>query len=89
MVKVLELDDGSGWIKVASTRGQSGLVPASYIEFVDSGAVSGTPDSTQKGSDSLSWEWFAALTPFQCGRYMDINPKDRTSWVSPKARSSN
>ena len=33
-VKVLEEDDGSGWIKVANDSGGKGLVPASYVEMV-------------------------------------------------------
>ena len=33
-VRVLEDDDGSGWVKVADTSGGNGLVPASYIELV-------------------------------------------------------
>lgn len=31
-VQILEPDDGSGWAKVQGTDGNSGLVPASYIE---------------------------------------------------------
>ncbi|EIN12379.1 hypothetical protein PUNSTDRAFT_97060 [Punctularia strigosozonata HHB-11173 SS5] len=41
-VEVLEEDDGSGWVKVDDRRGGKGLVPASYVEYVD-GAVSGLP----------------------------------------------
>ena len=33
-VKVLEEDDGSGWIKVANSTGGKGLVPASYVEVI-------------------------------------------------------
>ena len=33
-VKVLEEDDGSGWVKVANNSGGKGLVPASYVEVV-------------------------------------------------------
>ncbi|TFK52285.1 hypothetical protein OE88DRAFT_1734304 [Heliocybe sulcata] len=36
IVQVLEHDDGSGWVKVADDAGGKGLVPASYIEPVDS-----------------------------------------------------
>ncbi|KAJ3489206.1 hypothetical protein NLI96_g2264 [Meripilus lineatus] len=32
-VKVVEPDDGSGWVKVADESGGKGLVPASYIEI--------------------------------------------------------
>ena len=43
MVKILEEDDGSGWVKVADEAGGKGLVPASYIEVLD--AVSSTSDT--------------------------------------------
>lgn len=33
-VRVLEDDDGSGWVKVGDASGGNGLVPASYIELV-------------------------------------------------------
>lgn len=32
--KVLEEDDGCGWIKVENNSGKKGLVPASYVEEV-------------------------------------------------------
>ena len=32
VVQVLEEDDGSGWVKVLNEHGQSGLVPATYLE---------------------------------------------------------
>jgi uncharacterized protein YgiM (DUF1202 family) len=34
-VRVLEADDGSGWVKVIDLHGDSGLVPASYLEMLD------------------------------------------------------
>jgi uncharacterized protein YgiM (DUF1202 family) len=34
-VKVLEEDDGSGWVKVANDSGGKGLVPASYVEVIE------------------------------------------------------
>jgi len=34
-VRVVEEDDGSGWVKVADEDGGQGLVPASYIEAAD------------------------------------------------------
>ena len=33
-VKILEEDDGSGWVKVGNGSGGKGLVPASYVEAV-------------------------------------------------------
>jgi len=35
-VKILEEDDGSGWIKVANNSGGKGLVPASYVKVAGS-----------------------------------------------------
>ncbi|EPQ50992.1 hypothetical protein GLOTRDRAFT_141152, partial [Gloeophyllum trabeum ATCC 11539] len=35
-VRVLEEDDGSGWVKVGDTSGGKGLVPASYIQYLNS-----------------------------------------------------
>ena len=41
VVKVLEDDDGSGWVKVSDTNGEKGLVPATYLEpFEESGDTS-------------------------------------------------
>jgi uncharacterized protein YgiM (DUF1202 family) len=34
-VRVIEEDDGSGWVKVVDEDGDRGLVPASYIESLD------------------------------------------------------
>ena len=34
-VRVVEVDDGSGWVKVVDEGGGRGLVPASYIEAAD------------------------------------------------------
>jgi len=30
-MKVLEEDDGSGWVKVQDSEGMTGLIPASYL----------------------------------------------------------
>ncbi|KAF8817208.1 hypothetical protein BYT27DRAFT_7205072 [Phlegmacium glaucopus] len=38
-VRILESDDGSGWVKVADRDGNSGLVPASYIQMVHGGSA--------------------------------------------------
>lgn len=35
LVRVLEPDDGSGWVKVQDPEGNDGLVPASYIEHAE------------------------------------------------------
>ncbi|KAJ3547629.1 hypothetical protein NMY22_g1574 [Coprinellus aureogranulatus] len=35
VVQIVEEDDGSGWVKVLNEQGQSGLVPATYLEEVE------------------------------------------------------
>ncbi|PBK97599.1 hypothetical protein ARMGADRAFT_1076075 [Armillaria gallica] len=42
-VSVLEPDDGSGWVKVSDTRGNDGLVPATYLAYGDDSAPTPTP----------------------------------------------
>ena len=34
-MRILEEDDGSGWVKAMDPAGVKGLVPASYLESVD------------------------------------------------------
>jgi formin-binding protein 1 len=37
VVRILEEDDGSGWIKVDDGAGGKGLVPATYVELASAG----------------------------------------------------
>ncbi|KAI0061488.1 hypothetical protein BV25DRAFT_1805486 [Artomyces pyxidatus] len=39
-VRIVEEDDGSGWVKVSDNRGGKGLVPASYIDYTGAEASS-------------------------------------------------
>jgi len=50
-VRVVEEDDGSGWVKVVDEGGGQGLVPASYIEAADATPApdSGAEHSTGSG----------------------------------------
>ena len=48
-VRILEPDDGSGWVKVADQDGKSGLVPASYIQ-----TAQGSADTNSGGRGTLS-----------------------------------
>ena len=53
MVHVVEEDDGSGWVKVMSDDGDTGLVPATYLEDVDGAPApvpASTPGRAQQGS---------------------------------------
>ncbi|KAJ8080417.1 Protein BZZ1 [Marasmius tenuissimus] len=48
-VHVLEPDDGSGWVKVADSRGADGLVPASYLNH-EGAQSAGTMTTQEQGS---------------------------------------
>jgi hypothetical protein len=50
-VRVIEEDDGSGWIKVVDEEGGRGLVPASYIEVADA-TPTGPDIASPLGSES-------------------------------------
>lgn len=46
-VQLLEEDDGSGWVKIADSKGGKGLVPASYVNLSENGGgAESTPAST-------------------------------------------
>jgi hypothetical protein len=49
LVHIVEEEDGSGWVKVSNNAGGKGLVPASYVEIVDSADVQQSL-STSQGS---------------------------------------
>ncbi|EKM51975.1 uncharacterized protein PHACADRAFT_212588 [Phanerochaete carnosa HHB-10118-sp] len=50
VVHIVEEDDGSGWVKVMDEAGAKGLVPASYLEFVDpSEAAQSAPLAPARG----------------------------------------
>jgi formin-binding protein 1 len=44
-VRIVEEDDGTGWVKVKNAKGQKGLVPATYVSMEDSS--SGPPVYTE------------------------------------------
>ena len=48
-MRVLEADDGSGWVKVINESGESGLVPASYLEM-GAGEQGVAPTVGEKGT---------------------------------------
>lgn len=43
-IQLLEVDDGSGWIKVADRHGHKGLIPTTYIELSEGNNKPTTPD---------------------------------------------
>ncbi|KAJ3507047.1 hypothetical protein NLJ89_g6523 [Agrocybe chaxingu] len=57
-VHVLEPDDGSGWVKVVDKDGNSGLVPASYLEILN-----GERDETRAAQDGTG-ERVRAIYPY-------------------------
>lgn len=67
---MLEEDDGSGWVKVADNSGAKGLVPASYVELLEStpAPTSSTP-SSGPGTDQNAGEYgtiFSTASFFFC-----------------------
>lgn len=56
-VRILEPDDGSGWVKVADQDGNIGLVPASYIQTAQGGSV----DTNSGERGTLSKHDFSVL----------------------------
>ncbi len=46
----MEPDDGSGWVKVADTRGNDGLVPASYLEYDEANVTPTASSFASQGS---------------------------------------
>ncbi|KAH8825184.1 hypothetical protein DL96DRAFT_1712206 [Flagelloscypha sp. PMI_526] len=43
LVRVLEADDGSGWVKVLDSSNNDGLVPSSYLEYQEAGESNTEP----------------------------------------------
>ena len=72
-VKVLEEDDGSGWVKVANNSGGKGLVPASYVEVVGPGEKksSVTPKTKAQYGVSICFRCF----PFRWGPFLRLHDR--------------
>jgi hypothetical protein len=92
-VRVIEEDDGSGWVKVVDEDGSRGLVPASYIESGDISQVlsPGTgplPDSGQFGERHIiSGGWGSYCWKFV--DYMITTLRVPTSWTFRRAPELN
>ena len=57
-MRVIEEDDGSGWIKVVDEEGGRGLVPASYVEVADETQSTGPGIASPLGEESGQFgEW--------------------------------
>lgn len=49
-VRLVEEDDGSGWVKVADSRGGKGLVPITYLQIGQSGRDASPVPAVNQGS---------------------------------------
>ena len=64
-VSVLEPDDGSGWVKVCDTRGNDGLVPATYLGHGEEDlAPTPTPSSFKSPGKEQGSGQYGKRTPF-------------------------
>jgi len=91
-VRVVEEDDGSGWVKVVDESGGRGLVPASYIEAgdttpaPDSGAGHPTVGSGKFGRCSTTTRSIQDNSHFrEFVGYMITSPRDQTNWMFRRA----
>ncbi|KAG1743309.1 uncharacterized protein EDB91DRAFT_1328561 [Suillus paluster] len=64
VVRVLEEDDGSGWVKVADSSGEKGLVPATYLEHAG-GLPLETTAPSQQNSQQASGIYVRALYDYR------------------------
>lgn len=64
IVRVLEEDDGSGWVKVAGSNGEKGLVPATYLEDAG-GRPFENSEPSQQSSQQASGIYVRALYDYQ------------------------
>lgn len=64
VVRVLEEDDGSGWVKVADSDGEKGLVPATYLEDASEWPLEKSEPS-QQNSQQASGIYVRALYDYR------------------------
>ncbi|KAL5482501.1 BZZ1 [Sanghuangporus weigelae] len=72
-VQVVEDDDGSGWVKVADTKGGKGLVPASYIEVIEGNVVPPPVPVTTKPKQQASGKYVRGLYTYEATGPDEIN----------------
>ncbi|KAL5501729.1 BZZ1_3 [Sanghuangporus vaninii] len=72
-VKVVEDDDGSGWVKVADTKGRRGLIPASYIEIIEGNVVPPPVPVTTKPKQQGSGKYVRGLYTYEATGPDEIN----------------
>ncbi|KAK0221763.1 hypothetical protein IW262DRAFT_1375858 [Armillaria fumosa] len=73
-VSILEPDDGSGWVKVADTRGNDGLVPATYLAHgEEDSAPTPTPSSFKSpGKEQGSGQYVRVIYQYEAGGHDEI-----------------
>jgi hypothetical protein len=80
-VRVLEEDDGSGWVKVADSDGEKGLVPATYLEDAGTSSLENSEPSQQAsgiyGMSTAYISYFSLSPGKQYGLCMIINLKNQ------------
>ncbi|KAI9061334.1 hypothetical protein FKP32DRAFT_948969 [Trametes sanguinea] len=77
IVHVLEEDDGSGWVKVADESGGKGLVPASYVEFLDATpAPNSSTSSLSSGTQPTTGEYVRGLYSYKASGPDEIDVEE-------------
>ncbi|OSD07541.1 hypothetical protein PYCCODRAFT_1430796 [Trametes coccinea BRFM310] len=77
IVHVLVEDDGSGWVKVADESGAKGLVPASYVEFLDATpASSSSTASLSSGTQPTPGEYVRGLYSYKASGPDEIDVEE-------------
>ncbi|PBK74943.1 hypothetical protein ARMSODRAFT_951005 [Armillaria solidipes] len=76
-VSVLEPDDGSGWVKVSDTRGNDGLVPATYLAYGEDSAPTPTPSSFKSpGKEQGSGQYVRVIYQYEAGGHDEIGLRE-------------
>lgn len=91
-MRVIEEDDGSGWVKVVDEDGGRGLVPASYVESADAsqtpgpGPGIGSPPGAGQFGEGVST--ISDRRGSYCRQFegcMITTPRAQTSWMFLRA----
>ncbi|SJL07594.1 related to BZZ1-Myo3/5p-Bee1p-Vrp1p actin assembly complex component [Armillaria ostoyae] len=76
-VSVLEPDDGSGWVKVSDTRGNDGLVPATYLAYGEDSAPTPTPSSFKSpGKEQGAGQYVRVIYQYEAGGHDEIGLRE-------------
>lgn len=88
IVRVVEPDDGSGWVKVVDAHGHDGLVPASYLDHDSTSSQSAATHqgSSQFGTLSPSPLEHNLLTSVKCEPFIRTQRREQMSLAFRKVR---